>query len=412
MPSSARSLSAADVVDHIRSTLFTCSVEGRVGAETEWLPAYEDDLTAYVPLDELRRILDPSPCLPGGGRLSFEPGGQIEISSIAGGSVAATCSAIASDLACVRGRLSASGIRLHGVGLDPIRPGIRVLEVPRYEAMEAYFDAGWPEGRSMMRATASVHVNLDPGTLENGAERWRLAHALGPVLAAAFSNSAIARGRPTGFKSSRLALWQALDPSRTLPACPVGDPAGAWCRYAMQARVMFVRSGDQAVPVAGRLTFGDWVERGHPLGYPDLDDLEVHLTTLFPPVRPRGWLELRMIDALPDPWWRVPVAVACLVYDPKAAGLAGELCEPAADLWEVAARQGLANELLSHAAQGVFDLALDAFDRLEVDDVTAATVEAYNRKFIRKGRTPADEQLEVWARGGNLLDPDMEETWT
>ncbi|HEX2052792.1 MAG TPA: glutamate-cysteine ligase family protein [Actinomycetota bacterium] len=412
MTTSARSLSAADVTGHIRSTIFTCSVEGRVGAETEWFPVYEDNPSAYVPLDELRRILDLSCGLPCGGNLSFEPGGQIEISSVPGGSVAATCSAIAGDLACVRERLAAHGIKLVGVGLDPLRPGRRVLDVPRYEAMEAYFDAGWPEGRAMMRATASVHVNLDTDNIADGAARWRLVHALGPTFCAAFANSAIARGRPTGFKSSRLALWQALDPSRTRPTPPVGDPVDVWSRYALEARVMFIRTPSGAEPVAQRLTFGEWIQRGHPLGYPDLDDLRVHLTTLFPPIRPRGWLELRMIDALPDPWWRVPIAVASMVYDRKAVRLVDELVEPTADLWEVAARQGMENELLSETAQACFAVALDALERLGVDDVTASVVEAYNRKFVQKGRSPADEQLEAWARGGDLLEPDMEETWT
>jgi glutamate--cysteine ligase len=413
LPSKTRSLSAADVSDHIRSTIFTSSIEGRVGAETEWFPVYEDDPTAYVPLELLQQILDHTQCLPCGGILSFEPGGQVEISSTPGQSVAATCSAIASDLACIRDKLSPHGIKLVGVGLDPIRDGRRVLDLPRYEAMEAYFDAGWPEGRAMMRATASVHVNLDVAGIQDGAERWRLVHALGPTLCAAFANSAIARGNPTGWKSSRLALWQAIDPSRTLPTRPVGDPVDAWCRYAMRARVMFIRTYGSAEHVRERMTFAGWLENGHELGFPDLDDLKVHLTTLFPPIRPKGWLELRMVDALPDPWWRVPIAIASMVYDNKAVRIIDQLVEPTADLWEVAARQGMENQLLAETAQAVFNAALDALERMDVDEETALVVEAYNRKFVQKGRSPADEQLEAWGRGSSLLELDsMEDTWT
>ena len=73
---------------------------------------------------------------------------------------------------------------------------------------------------------------------------------------------------------------------------------------------------DRYVPLGDTLLRArDWVEAGHPLGFPTADDLAYHLTTLFPPVRPKGWLELRMIDALPDPWWRVPVAVAAAWID-------------------------------------------------------------------------------------------------
>lgn len=413
MPKPSRSLSAADVSDHIRSTIFTSSIEGRVGAETEWFPVYEDDPNAYVPLELLKKILHSHDPLPCGSLLSFEPGGQVEVSSICGKSVAHTCTALAADLASVRSKLSPHGIKLIGVGLDPLRDGRRVLDLPRYEAMEAYFDEGWPEGRAMMRATASVHVNLDVAGIADGAERWRLVHALGPTLCAVFSNSAIARGNPTGWKSSRLALWQALDPSRTLPTPPVGDPVDVWCRYALSARVMFIPTAGGAEAVRYPLTFGQWVEQGHELGFPDIRDLVVHLTTLFPPIRPKGWLELRMVDALPDPWWRVPITIASMVYDAKAARIIDELVEPTADLWEVAARQGMENELLAHTAQAVFNAALDAMERLDVDDETASVVEAFNRKFVQKGRSPADEQLEAWGRGSSLLELDsMEDTWT
>ncbi|CAN5753675.1 ergothioneine biosynthesis glutamate--cysteine ligase EgtA [soil metagenome] len=413
VPQQTRSLSTADVSDHIRSTIFTSSIEGRVGAETEWFPLYEDDPSAYVPLDLLQQILESPGPLPCGGVLTFEPGGQIEISSIPGQSVGAACKAIASDLACMRDKLSPHGIKLVGVGLDPIREGRRVLDLPRYEAMEAYFDAGWPEGRAMMRATASVHVNLDVAGIANGAERWRLVHALGPTLCAVFSNSAIARGKPTGWKSSRLALWQAIDPSRTRPTPPVGDPVDVWSDYALRARVMFIRNNGVAERVTERMTFADWVEQGHPWGFPDLSDLQEHLTTLFPPIRPKGWLELRMVDALPDPWWRVPIAIASIVYDRRAVRIIDEVVEPTADLWEVAARQGMENQLLSETGQAVFNAALDALERLEVDEETALVVEAYNRKFVQKGRSPADEQLEAWGRGSSLLElGSMEDTWT
>ena len=236
----------------------------------------------------------------------------------------------------------------------------------------------------MMRATASVHVNLDVAGIEDGAQRWRLVHALGPTLCAVFANSAIARGKPTGWKSSRLALWQAIDPSRTLPTAPVGDPVHVWSAYALQARVMFIRNNDTAEHVAERLTFADWLESGHPLGFPDLSDLKIHLTTLFPPIRPKGWLELRMVDALPDPWWRVPIAIASMVYDRKAVRIIEEVVEPTADLWEVAARQGMENQLLSETGQAVFNAALDALERLEVDEETALAVEAYNRSSCKR----------------------------
>ena len=415
MTASARTLSAADVHDYVRGSIFTSSIEGRVGVETEWLPVYEEDPSTYVPLKQLIEILDPDQPLPFGGRLSFEPGGQVEISSLPGQSAAATCTATASDLGVVRNKLIGHGIRLVGVGVDPYRSGCRFLRKPRYDAMEAYFGTTWPEGRVMMKSTCAVHINLDVSSIDDGAERWRLVHALGPALSAAFSNSAILDGTPSGWRSTRLALWQSLDPSRTFPTPPVGDPVSVWSRYAMEANVMFVTTEDGCQPMFEPFTFADWMEQGHPLGFPTLDDLRIHLTTLFPPIRPKGWLELRMIDALPDPWWRVPIALtSAIVYDEKAVAAVESVVEQTADLWDVAARRGMGHPLLAEAVRVCFEAAIEAMDRVDVDDETAQLVAGYHERYVRNGRSPADEQLDAWARGSNLLLPrtDLEELWT
>src|SRR5439155_16867414 len=102
---------------------------------------------------------------------------------------------------------------------------------------------------------------------------------------------------------NRLEVWANIDATRT---APVGgtDPGDAWAEYALAAHVMFIRTAlDECTPILEALAFGDWVEHGHPLGWPTEADLTEHLTTLFPPVRPRGWLELRTIDALDDSLW-------------------------------------------------------------------------------------------------------------
>ncbi|MEX2586405.1 MAG: glutamate-cysteine ligase family protein [Actinomycetota bacterium] len=415
MVSPKQALSVADVHEHIRTSIFTSSVEGRVGVEVEWLPIFEQDPDTYVPLELLEGLLDPSVPLPQGSGVTFEPGGQIELSSVPGQSVAVTCRSVSADLRFIKQKLSAHGIKLHGVGLDPYRPGRRLLQHPRYRCMESYFDSEWPAGRSMMRASSAVHVNLDVAGIEDGAERWRLVHALGPTLSAVFANSAIAGGRPTGLRSTRLGIWQAIDPSRTLPTSPVGDPVQVWARYALEARVMFINVNGELQPMRRPMSFGEWLADGHALGFPELSDLEAHLTTLFPPIRPKGWLELRMIDALPDPWWRVPVALAsAIVYDEKAARSVQEAIEPTADLWAVAARHGMSHSLLAESARVCFAAALEALDRLDVDDETARIMAAYNERYVVAQRSPADDQLDAWSQGRPVLiaDETLEETWT
>jgi glutamate--cysteine ligase len=292
------------VAQHVASRVFAPGPTGRVGIEIEWVTT----AAPGIPNPAAMRATLPDP-FPGGSRLTFEPGGQLELSGPAYPGLADALAAMASDTAAARAALMPLGVSLVGTGLDPGGARDRVLDAPRYRAMEEYFDTRWPAGRTMMRNTASVQVNLEVGEGEEVAARWRRAHDLGPLLVAAFANSPFdAAGHATGWCSTRFAVWEGIDPSRTGAAYREGeDPCASFTRYALDAGVMMIwrdRPGtDDARVPATRLRFGDWVDHGHPLGHPTVDDLDYHLTTLFPPVRPRGWLELRMIDALPEEWW-------------------------------------------------------------------------------------------------------------
>ena len=143
--------------------------------------------------------LDQPGALPGRGRLTTEPGGQVELSSAPASGLGGCVAAARSDLAAVRQAIAPAGLSLAGHGLDPLRPPRRVLDQPRYAAMEEFFDRSGPWGRVMMCSTASVQVCVDAGEDTSGPAgfrwRWHLLHALGPVLVAAFANSPF-RGRP------------------------------------------------------------------------------------------------------------------------------------------------------------------------------------------------------------------------
>jgi glutamate--cysteine ligase len=402
MPAPARSLTTVDVHDHVRRhCLPPGAPPGLVGIELELLtmiagepgrrPALADLLDAVEGLE-----------LPFGGRLTLEPGGQVELSSRPHAGPAVAIEAAAADLGALQARLRDAGIDTAALGLDPDRPNRRVVAAPRYEAMEGYFDGDGGAGLAMMCGTASVQVNLDLGDAATLPRRWRLAHALGPVLVAAFANSPLSAGGPTGARSSRQQIWSVLDPSRTAPAIsPPLPPADAWARYALAAQVMFVRAGDDRYePVRDDLSFAAWMAAGHPLGYPTADDFAYHLTTLFPPVRPKGWLELRMIDALPDPWWKAAVAVTtALLDDPGAFAVAERTCRPVARCWPEAAIHGLGHPALASAARTCFAAALDALPRLGADREVVEVTEAFVDRYVNRGRCPADDVLDAWAAG-------------
>ncbi|AEW97022.1 hypothetical protein SCATT_46510 [Streptantibioticus cattleyicolor NRRL 8057 = DSM 46488] len=422
-------ITLAEAEERARGICFKNGPPSRVGVELEWLVHDAADPAAPAAPERLAAAFDGLRTLRLGSALTREPGGQIELSSAPAASLTACVDAMAADLAQVRERLRDHGLVLAGYGHEPRHRPRRVLDQPRYAAMESYFDRHWPVGRAMMCGTASVQVCLDAGHDDHGPRgyrhRWRLAHLLGPVLIAAFAHSPFSRGRPTGFRSTRQAVWIALDPSRTCAppgiADPRTDPRDAWARYALDAPVLCVRQDDGRweVPDDG-MTFRQWIHRGggprggHPGRTataprpPTADDLAYHLTTLFPPVRPRGHLELRMIDAQPGAdGWIVPLAVTtALLDDPEAATAAHRTLAPLADrvrgdapggpLWRRAARHGLTDPVLRRAAVACFAAAQEGLERLGASAAIRAAVDEFTERHVARGRCPADDLLDTF----------------
>lgn len=431
-------LTERDAEEQAHGICFKTGPPGRVGVELEWL--VKDGHDPALPVDQQRVAaalarLDVPGALPGEGRLTTEPGGQVELSSAPAPGLGGCVSAAANDLSVLRGALRPVGLRLVGQGMDPIRPPRRVLNKPRYVAMEQFFDRGGPWGRIMMCSTASVQVCVDAGTEGPGPAgyrwRWHLVHAIGPVLVAAFANSPLRVGSPTGWKSTRQAIWSRIDPSRTRapanaePSAGGGrgngwpghtDPRSAWVSYALDAEVMCVRQpGAPCWDAPAGLTFRDWL-RGAGERRPTADDLTYHLSTLFPPVRPQGHLELRMIDAQASDGWIVPTAVvSALVDDPDAAqaamAAAADLWHgfgPAAgqrhspgpsrngteNLWRRAARLGPADARLARASRRCFEEAQAALGRRDAPRAVQDAVSAFAERYVLRDRCPADDRLD------------------
>ncbi|HVF13246.1 MAG TPA: glutamate-cysteine ligase family protein [Acidimicrobiales bacterium] len=381
-----------------------------MGVELEMLAMGPDGRRA--PHDLVATVVASLAPLRSGTSITFEPGGQVELSTPPAADVEAACDGLENDLGLVAKPLAELGIALVGIGIDPSPNVDRVIRSPRYDAMEAWYegqDQGLGRaGRTMMRATAGLQVNLDFDARSTSPDtRWGTAHVLGPILAASFANSPLVRGVPSGWKSYRLANWWRLDPTRTKSPAGAGPGPEAWTAYVMGAQVMLIRTDDGGcVAVNFPLTFRQWATDGHPLGFPTLDDLDYHVTTLFPPVRPRGWLELRMVDSLPDPWWRVPVAVAtALVYDGEAGEAAAQAAWDTADLWVEASRSGLAHRGLADAAGACFRIALDALRAMGAGRATMDAVAGYLDRYVDRGRCPADDVLDHWRRTGALFLP-------
>jgi glutamate--cysteine ligase len=291
-------------------------------------------------------------------------------------------SAVESDIAALSGLLAARGLSLGHRGIDPHRPPSATIRTPRYAAMATAFTSFRPHGQVMMASTAGLQVCLDAGTAEQVPERWRAVHAFGPALLAAFANSRQHAGADSGWSSARMRAWLGLDPRRTAavwhPAAgdqqTAAGAAAAWARYALAAPLLCVRRGDGDWAAPPETTFADWIGGALP-DPPTEDDLAYHLSTLFPPVRPRGYLEVRYLDAQPPGEWLAPVAVlATLLADSSIIAEAERWAAPAVDRWEAAARCGVADPGVAVAARGLLALALDNLDaqwpaRVTVTDI-------------------------------------------
>ncbi|MCZ2835835.1 ergothioneine biosynthesis glutamate--cysteine ligase EgtA [Modestobacter sp. VKM Ac-2985] len=349
--------------EHVAARALHPAPTGPIGLELEAHLVDRASPGTRVPWHRVTAAVATLPPLDGGSRVTLEPGGQVELSGPPAADVTAAVTALRADLAAVRGRLATAGLGLAPLGADPCRPAQRVSPGSRYVAMEEHFQAlgHRAAGVTMMTSTAALQVNVEAGPRPGWAARVRLAQALGPVLVAVSACSPMLAGSETGWRSGRQRIWAQLDPGRCGPLPGGPDPTDEWAAFALAAPVMLVRGpAGEAAPVRDRTSFADWVRGAGPTDRrPTVADLEYHLTTLFPPVRLRGYLELRYLDAAPEPWWPALSAVAgTLLDDPVAADTAAAATEPVSGRWEQATRIGLADPELHAAAAACLEVAV------------------------------------------------------
>lgn len=347
---------SADAALHVAGLSLADGPSGRVGLEIEAHCIDLDQPQRRPSWARISEVIAALPALPGRGRVTVEPGGAVELSGPPADGPVPAIAAMMADRQVLRAAFADAGLGLLLLGADPLRTPHRVNPGARYRAMERFFTASdtGAAGAAMMTSTASVQLNLDAGPREGWGGRVRLAHALGPTMIAIAANSPLLAGQFTGWVSSRQQVWGQLDSARCGPILGAGidDPATDWARYALRAPVMLVHAPD-AVPVLDWVPFADWADGRVLLGgrRPTTADLDYHLTTLFPPVRPRGWLEIRYLDALPDALWPALVfMLTTLLDDPRAAELAAAAVAPVATAWDTAARVGLRDHHLHQAA--------------------------------------------------------------
>jgi glutamate--cysteine ligase len=362
----------------------------------------------------------------GGGAISLEPGGQFELSGAPVETVHQTFSELMAHLAQIREIARPLGLGFLGLGMTPSwsRAEMPIMPKGRYHIMTAYMPKVGKQGLDMMYRTCSVQTNLDYSSETDMVKKLRVSLALQPVVTAMFANSPFTEGQPNGFLSFRSEIWRDTDPNRTgmLPwAFEPGMGFERYVDYALDVPMYFVKRGDRYIDVTGE-SFRDLMQArlaSLPGERATISDWANHLSSIFPEVRLKRYLEMRGADG--GPWRRLPALPAYwagLLYDDDSLEAAWGLVKT----WNAGERHTLRDDVpkLGFAAtirgQDALYLARTSVAIAESGLARRRCLDAGGhdesrylqpiQEYIARGITPAEELLEKFrGRWGGSVEP-------
>src|SRR5262245_8181621 len=341
----------------------------RIGTEHEKFPfrladhapvPYDGKRGIRALLDGMRMLLGWEPIVEAGeiigltsvigtAAITLEPGGQFELSGAAVESVHETASEIHAHLAQVGEIARPLGLGFLGLGMSPKWSRAETPTMPkgRYRIMSAYMPKVGELGLDMMYRTCTVQTNLDFSSEADMVKKLRVGLALQPIATALFANSPFTEGKLNGYRSLRSEIWRHTDPDRTgmLPwAFEPGMGFERWVDYALDVPMYFIKRGDRYVDVAG-CSFRDLMAGKLPLlpgERATLSDWSNHLTTIFPEVRLKRYLEMRGADAGPRRRLvSLPAFWVGILYDDVSLDAAWDLVKT----WNAEERQRLRDDV-------------------------------------------------------------------
>ncbi|MDX1609439.1 MAG: glutamate--cysteine ligase, partial [Halofilum sp. (in: g-proteobacteria)] len=365
-----------------------------------------------------------------GASVTLEPAGQLELSGAPLENLHQSCREVYVHLREVREVAQELGVGLIGLGFHPTATLDEMPWMPkqRYDIMHRYMPTRGNLGLDMMTRSSGVQVNLDFASEADMVRKFRVSLALQPVATALFANSPFADGRPNGFLSYRAHVWTDTDPDRCgTPAFVFEDGMGfaRYAEYALDVPMYLVIRDGEMIDCSGQ-SFRDFLDGRLPAlpgERPTLADWENHLTTLFPEVRIKRFMEQRGADS--GPWGRLcalPALWVGLLYDDVALDaaeqlIAGWTADEIAALQQDAARRGLGAEIrgqpLQAVAREVVALARSGLARRGVIDRAGRDETHFLdelEEIAATGVTPAERLLHDYEqRWGRSLAPLYEE---
>jgi len=361
-----------------------------------------------------------------GASITLEPGGQLELSGALLQNVHQTCSEVNTHLKQVKAVSEPLGVGFLGMGFQPRlrREDIQWMPKGRYRIMRNYMPTRGTLGLDMMGRTCTVQVNLDFGSEADMVKKFRLSLALQPLATALFANSPFVDGKPSGFLSFRSHVWEDTDPDRTgmLPfVFEDGMGFERYVDYMLGVPMYFVYRGGTYVDASGQ-SFRDFMDGKLPAlpgERPTFKDWEDHLTTAFPEVRLKRFLEMRGADGGP---WRIlcalPALWAGLLYDDAILDAAWELVrdwslEERLQLRRDAPRLGfkavIRKRTLQSLAREVLEMSAAGLHRRNFVGASGENETGYLEPLFtsaESGQTPADIKLALFHGAWNgSVDP-------
>ena len=346
----------------------------------------------------------------GGGSVTLEPAGQLELSGAPLENIHQTCAEVSRHLKEVQAVAEKLGQSYMGIGYSPLWGLDEAPQMPkgRYQLMNQYMPKQGGRGLEMMYLTSTVQVNLDFGSEADMVEKLRIALALQPLATALFANSPFKNGQPTGHVSERSLIWLDTDGARTgmLPqAFEEGFGFEQYVDYALDVPMYFVMRDGKFIDALG-MSFRDFMAGNLPAlpgEKPTASDWEDHLTTLFPEARVKRFIEMRGADS--GPWsslCALPALWVGLLYDAstqtQVADLIADWTQAERDQLRVQSpllglqtpfRSGtlldVAREVLHLAEQGLKNRARS--DGAGGDETQFL---AYLQKVVADGKSPAE----------------------
>lgn len=281
--------------------------------------------------------------------ISLEPGGQFELSGAPLQTIHDICNETGQHLMEVKQVADQLNLGFLGLGFDPMwrREDIPVMPKGRYDIMRAYMPKKGKLGLDMMLRTCTIQANLDFDSEADMVMKFRTSLALQPIATALFANSPFTEGKPNGFVSARANVWTDTDPDRTGMLDFVFDDGFGYERYAdyaLDAPMYFAKRGETYVDLSGQ-SFRAFIEgklNALPGDRATAQDWADHLTTLFPEVRLKQYLEMRGADG--GPWSRIcalPALWAGILYDAPSLTAAWDLCKD----WDIADHERLRRDV-------------------------------------------------------------------